>query len=96
MTEVDVLLELERKLNAHAAEQRDATSMPRRARPTSRMPRRNRTRWRNRCAHTRLHAPPRVPLPPPPTSPCAPPRAPTRPCAPLRAPTRPHLRPRSP
>ena len=73
MTEVDVLLELERKLNAHAAEHAGcheyaeacATHVENAEAQPDKMA-------HNRCAHTRLHAPPHVP----------PPRAPARPHAP--------------
>ena len=49
----------------------------------SSMPRRNRTRWRNWCAHTRPHPPLRAP-----GRPHAPSPAPACPCAPLRPPPR--------
>ena len=108
MTEVDVLLELERKLNAHAAEHAGcheyaeacATHVENAEAQPDKMA-------HNRCAHTRLHAPPHVPPPHEPlrapTRPHGPLRAPARshppppasarPCVPMRAPTRPHAPP---
>ena len=87
MTEVDVLLELERKLNAHAAEHAGcheyaeacATHVENAEAQPDKMA-------QQVCPHAPPRAPTRAPPPRAPARPYAPPRAPARPCAPPPAP----------